>query len=721
MSRPIARRALFFQLLPLSLLCVTLAGASERRPTETLLRIDEIFAGANGDSRVQFIELQVRDAGHSRWELQREHDFTGWQARGSRPGSHTPGRYHPKPQMRHHARSRWRALKSDRDFTELRVRQPRWRTKRWRGESTGRVLVTMHDAAGDLTGTFDFPLPPSHGQWPNGPRLHAQSRYWMPRQSEVRTVLLATLAFEQQTGLEADYVMPPELAPVDGMVCVRHETAHHRAEPSNICVTYGNYQGLQQPDACGIPNGPPAPELHVAGLEPLSLARFQNAGPMDSFECPRVGPHNADFQLESPTPENSSGETATLAALPIERQGENLFRHEPFNGNGRTCLTCHVDGEAFGISPTGIADRFAAAPDEAMFVAEREPALEELENVCLMRGGDERGLILENVDGFAENPVFRAPPHLLNIRRTAPYGLSGHLPDLIAFSRGAVEQHFPRTLARNANPALGPVDFRVPSDFELAALEAFMEDIVFPADGNLSQVRMMEFAIEQGGERESIERGRLLVGGTLGKAHCFRCHGGPTRSKADGSLGTGAGNRTFDTGVSRLAQNDDDGCAGGPGDPTLPLPAEDARTREFETPPLIGVARTAPFFHDNSVSELRDAVAFYTRDEFASSPAGQLLPDPVIMSDQDIDDIVAFLKAVSLDPSESPQCNDGIDNDGDGMIDFAGDLGCSEPTDDSERELGLPCDDGIDNDGDRLIDFGEDPGCESPAYGSEGP
>jgi hypothetical protein len=60
------------------------------------------------------------------------------------------------------------------------------------------------------------------------------------------------------------------------------------------------------------------------------------------------------------------------------------------------------------------------------------------------------------------------------------------------------------------------------------------------------------------------------------------------------------------------------------------------------------------------------------------------------------------------DLSEEPDCNDGIDNDGDGAIDFAaggGDPGCTSLADPSEKETGLHCDDGIDNDGDGRSDF----------------
>ena len=59
-------------------------------------------------------------------------------------------------------------------------------------------------------------------------------------------------------------------------------------------------------------------------------------------------------------------------------------------------------------------------------------------------------------------------------------------------------------------------------------------------------------------------------------------------------------------------------------------------------------------------------------------------------------------------------CDDGLDNDGDGLADFPADPGCSGLLDPSEHEPSLPCDDGVDNgDGDGLVDLA-DPGCSHP-------
>src|SRR5438067_340148 len=66
------------------------------------------------------------------------------------------------------------------------------------------------------------------------------------------------------------------------------------------------------------------------------------------------------------------------------------------------------------------------------------------------------------------------------------------------------------------------------------------------------------------------------------------------------------------------------------------------------------------------------------------------------------------------------QCDDGMDNDGDGMIDFPDDPGCTSTEDDSEDSLPMPeCSDGRDNDGDNKIDYPNDPGCFAPQQDDE--
>ncbi len=63
------------------------------------------------------------------------------------------------------------------------------------------------------------------------------------------------------------------------------------------------------------------------------------------------------------------------------------------------------------------------------------------------------------------------------------------------------------------------------------------------------------------------------------------------------------------------------------------------------------------------------------------------------------------------DPSELPDCNDGIDDDGDGLVDHPADPGCGSPTSLLEAPA---CNDGVDNDGDGKIDLDGGPGGGTP-------
>ncbi|NUP09538.1 MAG: hypothetical protein HOW73_26130 [Polyangiaceae bacterium] len=66
------------------------------------------------------------------------------------------------------------------------------------------------------------------------------------------------------------------------------------------------------------------------------------------------------------------------------------------------------------------------------------------------------------------------------------------------------------------------------------------------------------------------------------------------------------------------------------------------------------------------------------------------------------------------------QCNDGIDNDGDGLTDYDDDPGCSSATDIYEVDApGTECSDGVDNDADGVFDYPADPKCESAADDAE--
>jgi hypothetical protein len=72
-------------------------------------------------------------------------------------------------------------------------------------------------------------------------------------------------------------------------------------------------------------------------------------------------------------------------------------------------------------------------------------------------------------------------------------------------------------------------------------------------------------------------------------------------------------------------------------------------------------------------------------------------------------------------PAIAPPCSDAMDNDIDGKVDFPIDPGCRSAGDSAEADPAAPreCSDGIDNDADTIADFGFDLGCIAASDNSE--
>src|SRR4051794_2404393 len=191
-------------------------------------------------------------------------------------------------------------------------------------------------------------------------------------------------------------------------------------------------------------------------------------------------------------------------------QGRRLFFTETFQGNGRTCGTCHPADNNYTIDPTYIARLPATDP---LFVK-----IAGLEKPTLLRG---RALITVHVDGFDKPGVLRGVPTLLGISRSlrvesgslikpgatadlaAATGWSGDgapgSGSLREFATGAVREHLTKDLRRRAG-----IDFRLPTAAELAGLEAFML--------SLGRHDELDIAPETGITFSSalVERGRQL-------------------------------------------------------------------------------------------------------------------------------------------------------------------------------------------------------------------
>ena len=321
-------------------------------------------------------------------------------------------------------------------------------------------------------------------------------------------------------------------------------------------------------------------------------------------------------------------------------KGRQIFFNETFEGNGRTCGTCHPAENNFVIDPAFIA---SLPDDDPLFVAEFNPDLKEnFENPRLMR---EFGLIIENLDGFddlANKFTLRGVPHTLGLPNTIDSaqgprtGWSGDGSPgdgtLRSFAIGAVIQHFTKTLNR-----IPGADFRLPTDEELDALEAFQ----------FSLGRQQELALPLQLKGTVAKRGQaLFLSPTEGK--CFACHSNAGANGDPAVFGPNVGNLNFNTGVEDLPDQPQD-LTGElvPPDDGFGIPGDGT----FNTPSLIEAADTGPFFHNNSIETIEGSVAFYNGDAFNNSPAGQLLQQAtgsgINLDGTQVVEVAAFLRVIN--------------------------------------------------------------------------
>ncbi len=370
---------------------------------------------------------------------------------------------------------------------------------------------------------------------------------------------------------------------------------------------------------------------------------------------PQLGPSHlptAVAALFSPRP--AFADSIFNSLDPLVAQGANLFFNEAFAGNGRTCDTCHVAENNFTIDPDFIAKLPANDP---LFVSSNIPVLDRLEDAILLR---ELGLIRVNADGFEDinnKFVMRAVPHLLGLSRYLVPGNQATPPNqrlgwggdgapgsgtLREFPIGAITQHMTKTLGRVVG-----TDFRLPTDAELDALEAFSLAIGRQDFPDIEALRLKGAVPEKGRQLFLSE-----------KSQCTFCH---INAGANGPDDT---NRNFDIGIGKLPDHPANllvpgGLPPDGGFGRTPLfdtvtgeflgfgdfdPVEDGNMRRFNSQAAIEAVDTGPFFHDHAVQTVEESVDFYNSDAFAGSLAGGLA---IHLETTEVEHVAAFLRVMN--------------------------------------------------------------------------
>ena len=466
------------------------------------------------------------------------------------------------------------------------------------------------------------------------------------------------------------------------------------AEPHDILIRIGSYQAQSGGHSLSVVLGS---DSFAKFLPDRAFVVRSNQSPLTSFVLTgsntifdRLTRRQVRFVEQPAGPGFDPVAPATRAAdfAKLIAQGRKLFVEEQFNGNGRACGTCHVESHNFTIDPEFIA---ALPPTDPLFVAENNPELAiNFEKPDLMR---KLGVFVENVDGFDDlahkfnlrsaqnvqallNSTTRPDPSFgldfssngLNADPPERLGWGNDGAPIREFASVAIVQHATRTLKRRPG-----IDFRVPTDEELDALAAYQLALGRQEDFDLAAL-VLTSSIATKGMALYLDTGNL---GEPGHKNCNACHfnGGGTAAfsfnptkpgfpRLDGSpLGFNVG---APTNVNDLPLALELGLPRDGGFGVLPMPAGgfgnfrvvgNARIpfEEFNSPPVVESADTAPFFHNHTVKDLESAVAFYGTDAFQKgpfsigNPVNKAIPikisaDP---NDAEVQAIAAFLRVLN--------------------------------------------------------------------------
>jgi cytochrome c peroxidase len=345
-------------------------------------------------------------------------------------------------------------------------------------------------------------------------------------------------------------------------------------------------------------------------------------------------------------------------------QGRRLFDEETFGGNGRTCVTCH-SRETGTFSPAEALARFTKDPGDPLFRfdgsddGEGHGVSRILQDATILVRVPLAGNVSLAADPTAHSVVLRrSVPTTMNTPALDPVLMwDGRQPNLPAQALSAIVGHAQATVT--------------PTDAELQQIAEFQQTRRF-----FNMPALWQFARHQQppslpeGRTAAEKRGRTFfddapfAGGNSKAGLCAFCHSGAMLNETNqfipappfqrggrfqnilvADLNAG-GNPVIDfvftraDGSTVFVSSPDPGRALFTGDPDDGVQSLNA----FKIPTLWGIAMTAPYFHDHSAKTLEDVLRHYEQFfRIVTDPSIDGDP-PVILTEQDQADIIAFLK-----------------------------------------------------------------------------
>jgi cytochrome c peroxidase len=374
-------------------------------------------------------------------------------------------------------------------------------------------------------------------------------------------------------------------------------------------------------------------------------------------------------QEQRPATERPAIELPVVSAA-AARDGQQLFEHETFGGNGRTCLTCH-SRETGTVSPQDAQFRFQQNPNDPLFLHDGS---DDGHGNGVTRMLADATILVEiqlppNVR-LADDPnarsvtLRRGIPTTLNTPALDPILMQdGRQPSLEAQAQGAIFDHTQTTVVPDAD------DLTAIKDFQLT-------DAFFSSPALRDYARGGPAPVLPVGTTDSERRGRrffedLPPGPAFKDGLCAACHSGPLLNQTNKFLpipGVLPGSRFQTVGISELnvAGNpvreyiftNPDGTetsvfSADPGRALVTGVGKEAGTFDnvnaFKISPLWGIRRTAPYFHDNSAKTLEAVAAHYALFfSIITDPDGPGPAQPLVaLTPQDQADIVAYMKLLN--------------------------------------------------------------------------